>query len=347
MERDGRSLDKKTLEEFRIRAVECLLSGESPDTISRILGVRISVVYKWKRMFDANGWDALRAKPIPGRPRMTSKEIESWLAEFIRSNNPQDLGFPMALWTREYVAEVLEEHHGVSLSLAAVGKLLHRIGFTPQRPMTRAYQQKPESVEQWISQDFPAISERAQKEGAEIFFGDEAGIRSDYHSGTTWAPMGKTPVVETTGQKIRLNMISAISGTGNIRFMIRDSKDGCVNSAVFITFLESLLVGASSKIFLVLDNASIHKSAETKKYVKSVSEKLELFFLPTYSPELNPDELVWNQVKNHTLGRMSFRTKSDLGEALHNAFDSLSKTPEKICSFFRKSSTSYALPNPV
>lgn len=138
-------------------------------------------------------------------------------------------------------------------------------------------------------------------------------------------------------------MISAISSEGEIRFSIRDAKDGNVNSSVFIEFLERLLIGANSKIFLVLDNASIHHSQQTRDYVRSVSEKLELFFLPPYAPELNPDELVWNQVKNHTVGRQSFRTKKSLRDTLLDTFESLSRTPEKIRSFFQKDSTKYIM----
>lgn len=343
MKSDGREIDHKTLEAFRFRAIECLQAGESPELIARILGIHISTVYKWKRLFESGGWERLHARVISGRPRTFETQDEEWLKQFIASHNPQDLGFPIALWTRPIVKEVIEEYLGIPLSNTAVGKLLRRMGLSPQRPLSRAYEQNPETVEQWITQDFPAIRKRAQEENAQIFFGDESGIRSDYHSGTTWAPVGETPVVSSTGKSYRWNMLSAISSGGEMRFFIRDAKEGNVNSSVFIEFLERLLVGATSKIFLVLDNASIHHSQETRNYVQSVSEKLEFFFLPPYSPELNPDELLWNQVKNHTLGRQTFRTKKNLRDTLLDTFESLSAMPEKIRSFFQRDSTKYIL----
>lgn len=343
MKSDGRELDHRTLEVFRFRAIECLQAGESPELISRILGLHVSTIYKWKRLFESGGWEILQAKAISGRPHAFDKKDEEWLKSFLESNNPQDLGFTIALWTRPIIKEIIEEYLGIQLSNTSVGKLLRRMGLSPQRPLSRAYEQNPEAVEQWIAQDFPAIRKRAHEENAQIFFGDESGIRSDYHSGTTWAPVGKTPIVPSTGKSYRWNMISAISPEGEIRFLLRDAKNGTVTSSVFIEFLESLLIGATSKIFLVLDNASFHHSQETRTYVRSVSDKLELFFLPPYAPELNPDESVWNQVKHHTIGRQSFRTKKSLRDALLDTFQSLSRTPETIRSFFQKESTKYIL----
>jgi transposase len=343
MKNDGREFDHRTLEVFRFRAIECLQAGESPELIARILGLHVSTIYKWRRLFESGGWKILQAKVISGRPHTFDSKDEEWLKNFLESNNPQDLGFTVALWTRPIVKEVIEEYLGVHLSNTSVGKLLRRMGLSPQRPLSRAYEQNPEAVEQWIAEDFPAIRKRAQEENAKVFFGDESGIRSDYHSGTTWAPVGETPVVPSTGKYYRWNMISAISSEGEMRFFLRDAKEGNVNSSIFIEFLEKLLVGATSKIFLVLDNATIHHSRETRDYVCSVSDRLELFFLPPYAPELNPDELVWNQVKNHTIGKQSFRTKKSLRDALLDTFESLSQMPEKIRSFFQKDSTKYIL----
>lgn len=342
MKRDARELDHKTLEEFRFRSIECIQAGERPDLIARILGVDVSSVYKWKRLFEKGGWEALQAVPIPGRPRTLDSETEKWIAEAVSSETPQSWGFPTALRTRSIVREIIEERSAVRLSEVSAGKMLRRLGISPHRPLTRAYEQDPQAVEQWVAQDFPALRERAQAEDAQIFFGDESGFRSDYHSGTTWAPVGETPVVLSTGKSYRWNMLSAVSSRGEMQFMVRDAKEGCVNSTVFIEFLERLIVGAPAKIFLVLDNASIHHSQATRSYVRSVADRLELHFLPPYAPELNPDELVGNQVKNHTLGERAFRNKTDLQDALSDAFEALAQAPEKICSFFRKNSTRYA-----
>ena len=160
-----------------------------------------------------------------------------------------------------------------------------------------------------MAEDFPSIKKLARQENAEIFFGDESSVRSDYHSGTTWAPRGKNPIVETTGSRHKVNLISAISPRGAIRFM---ATEGNVNSSVFIEFLKRLIARASKPVFLIVDNHSVHRSAEVREFVKKTEGKLRLFYLPPYAPELNPDEHVWNYLKNHKIGRQTTKNGWDL-----------------------------------
>ena len=297
---DARSLDHKTLETLRRRAVECVQDGEHPADVARILGVKVQVVYKWLSMYRAGGWDALRAKPIPGCPRKIDEKAMKWLYETIVTKTPNQLKFEFALLTREIVRSLIRRKYDIRLSLKSVGKLLAQLCLSVQRPIRSAYGQQPSLVKKWLDTEFPKNVERAKKIRATIFFGDEAGIRSDYHAGTTWAPIGQTPVVKTTGRRVSCNMLSAISNRGDIRFMVMSGK---VHSAVFIEFLKRLLIGAKRKIFLIVDGATSHRSKMTRDFVASKKGKLELFHLPPYSPELNPDELVWNHVKNHKVGR--------------------------------------------
>jgi transposase len=238
------------------------------------------------------------------------------------------------------VQELIKREFGVSLNVITVGRLLHKLGLTPQKPKRKAYQQNEYYVLKWMAEDFKEIKKLAAKANADIFFGDESAVRSDYHSGTTWAVRGKTPIVRTTGTRHKVNLISAISPRGEMRFM---ATEGNVNAEVFIEFLKRLIANAEDPIFLVLDNSSVHRSKEVRNYVVSTNGRLRLFFLPPYSPELNPDEHFWNYLKNHNIGRQVTTNGWDLYTRVTKVMRSLQKYPEKIRSFFQHQWTKYIL----
>jgi transposase len=221
----------------------------------------------------------------------------------------------------------------IKLGLKAVGRLLCQLGLTCQKPLYKAIQKDESLVENWLEKIFPKIKERAKAEGAEIYFGDASHIRSDHHSGKTWGIRGKTPVVKTTGHRFSFSLISAISSRGLMRFMV---IEGGVNSQVFIQFLKRLIIGAKRKIFLIVDNGPSHISKKTKEFVSSLKDKLEMFFLPPYSPDLNPDELVWNHLKTNTVGRAAVTDKIDFKRKISKSMISLQRDKEKIRSFFLK-----------
>jgi len=227
----------------------------------------------------------------------------------------------------------------VRLSLTSIGRLLAQLGLTCQKPLFRAYQQNPSLVEQWLTKEYPRIRAMAKREGAEIFFEDESGVRSDFHSGTTWAPRGKTPVVRVTGQRFSLNMISAISPKGSLRFMV---VRGGVGARVFIEFLKRLMQGRRRRVFLIVDGHPSHRSKSARRYVDSLGGKLKLFFLPPYSPELNPDEFVWNDVKNNGVARTLAHGPSDLRRAVLGRLRYLQNRPKIVPSFFQAPDTWYA-----
>jgi transposase len=337
--KDARGYDHQTLEQMRIRGIESVQSGEHPADVARILGVRRQVVYKWLAMYRAGGWDAIKAKTIPGRPQRIDARAMKWIYETVVSKNPLQLKFAFALWTREMIRTLILRKFKIELSLASVGRLLAQLGLSVQRPLRAAYEQNPELVETWLKKDYPRIKARAKREGATIFFADEAGIRSDHHTGTTWGAVGQTPIVRTTGRRVSCNMISAVSAKGQMCFMV---MSGRFNAGVFIEFLKRLIAGRTQKIFLIVDGHSSHHAKKTKLFVESVKKRLELIFLPPYSPEMNPDELVWNHLKNHNIGRMIIEGKEDLVSAVRSVLHSLSKTPDKIRAFFQKPSLRYA-----
>lgn len=293
-ENDGRKLDHRTLEVLRLRAVEQVQAGAHPEDVAETLGLHRKTVYGWLAKLREGGRDALLARPVPGRPPKLSGSQIARLYALIVGRDPRQLSFAFALWTRDMVRQVIRREFGVALSVVSVGRLLRTMGLSPQRPLYRAYQQNPEAVARWKAEQFPAIRAAAKGEGATIYFADEAGIRSDYHAGTTWAPVGRTPVVRATGARFSINMLSAVSAQGALRFTVHE---GTVTAAVFIEFCKRLLHDADGPVYLVVDGHPAHRAKATTEYVASTDGRLKLFFLPGYSPELNPDEWVWKNVK--------------------------------------------------
>jgi transposase len=290
---DARTLDHKTLEAIRIRAVQQVQSGESPEVVIKALGFSRACIYNWLAAYRAGGWEALKAKRLYGRPQKLKGWQIRWVYRTVTLKSPLPLRFPFALWTRAMIRTLIWRKYRVRMSLASVGRLLAQLGLSCQRPLRKVFEQNPALAKQWVSREYPRIRAWAKREGAEILFGDESQVRSDFHAGTTWAPRGKTPVVET-GQRFSLNMISAISARGQLRFMVTGKRIG---AKVFVEFLRRLVHGWKRPIFLIMDSHPTHKAKLVKAFEKRTKGKLRLFYLPPYSPELNPDEYVWNDVK--------------------------------------------------
>jgi transposase len=339
MNTDARALTHDNLTALRQRGVAAVQEGQSPETVFRVLGISRATIYNWLALYRTGGWDALDARKRGGRkPKLDGKQI-AWVYEVVTSGNPQQYRFRFALWTSQMVGVIIHDKFGISLSRASVCRLLNQLGLSAQRPLWRAYQQDPERVERWLKDEFPAISARAKAMNAEIWFEDEAGVRSDAHAGTTWAVRGKTPIVSTTGARFGLNLISAVSRRGDFRFM---GVSGRVNAGVFITFLRRLLHGAERPIFLVVDGHPTHKAKKVQRFLETVKDRLELFFLPPYSPELNPDELVWNDLKNNGIGRKVITGPDQLRKEVLGHLRFMQKSPWLVRSFFRAPTTSYA-----
>jgi transposase len=336
---DARKLDHKTLEAIRIRAVQQVQAGESPEVVIRALGFSRACIYQWLAAYRAGGWQALKAGEIAGRPKKLTTSQIRWIHKTITGKNPLQLGFPFALWTRQMIATLIYRRFGLKFSLSSVGRLLAQLGLSCQKPLFRAWQQDSSRVDQWLKKEYPSIRAMAKRSNAEIFFEDESGVRSDFHSGTTWAPKGKTPVVRVTGQRFSLNMISAVSPKGSLRFMV---VKGGVGARVFIRFLKRLIHGRRRPVYLIVDGHPAHRAKLVKSFVESLGGKLKLFFLPPYSPELNPDELVWNDVKNNGVGRSIVNGPKDLHRVVVSRLRFLQKTPERVRSFFQAPDTRYA-----
>jgi transposase len=336
---DGRKLNHSAREAIRIRAVNRILAGESPEVIAKTLGFHRSAVYQWLKRYNADNIDGLKYKKIPGKQPTLNKAQKQKIFDIVTSKNPLQLKFAFALWTRAMVKDLILEKFAISLSEVSVGRLLHELGLTPQRPLRRAYQQNPERVDCWLKEEYPAIRKEAKAAKATIYFGDEAGVRSDYHSGTTWAPKGQTPIVRTTGSRHSLNLVSAISAKGSMRFM---TVNGKMTADLFIEFLKRLLKNQNCPVFLIVDGHPVHRSAKVKAFVEATDGRLKLFQLPAYSPELNPDEQVWNQLKNHRIGKMFIKSLDDMIKKVGSAMRSIQRSPALIMSFFQHRECLYA-----
>jgi transposase len=336
---DGRKLNHSAREAIRIRAVQRIKDGESPEVIAKTLGFHRSAVYQWLKRYEVAGIEGLKYQKIPGKQPTLSKAQKQKIFDIVTSKNPLQLKFAFALWTRAMVKDLILDKFGVSLSEVSVGRLLHELGLTPQRPLRRAYQQNPERVAYWLQEEYPTIQKEAKKAKATIYFGDEAGVRSDYHSGTTWAPKGQTPVIRTTGARHSLNLVSAVSAKGSMRFM---TVKGKMTTDRFIEFLERLLKNQKTPVFLIVDGHPVHRSDRVKTFVDSTDGRLKLFHLPSYSPELNPDEQVWNQLKNHRIGKMFIKSLDDMIEKVGSAMRSIQRSPALIRSFFKHRECCYA-----
>jgi transposase len=337
---DARRLDHATLEAMRERAVRSVQDGESPEVVARVLGIDRSTIYGWLAQYRRGGWGALKAKPLFGRPPKLDGRKVKWIYNTVTQKNPLQLKFAFALWTREMVAKLIKDKFKISLSLVSVGRLLAQLGITCQRPLHRAFERDEALVQQWLKQEYPKIRALAQREKADIYFGDAAHMRSDHHAGRTWGKRGETPVVLSTGARHRMSLISAVTSRGHMRFMIKEK--GGVNADVFIEFIRRLLIGSENKIFLIVDRGPAHIAKKTKEFVASLEGRLRLFYLPPYSPDRNPDELVWKHLKADTVGRTSIASFHDFKGKVRSSMLSLQRSPAKIRAFFQKPSLQYA-----
>lgn len=323
---------------MRQQAVKAVGRGESVTSVAAAFGVNIRTVFRWLSDFACGGQNALLAKSIPGRPPKVTSEEMRWIAETVRDKTPQQMRFEFGLWTLSLIGEVIWRQFGKRLTKPSVGRIMRILGFTPQRPLYRAWQQDPVMVEQWQTEAFPRLRAEAKKVGAMIYFADEAGVRSDYHAGTTWAPCGQTPVVKATGRRFGMNVISAVSARGDFRFMVHE---GTVTAVVFREFLKRLMAGAKQPIFLVVDGHPTHKAKLVKEYVAQQQGKLKLVYLPPYSPQLNPDEQVWGYVKSRVAKQVP-ENQVELKQFLVSALRRLQKLPWVVAGFFRHPECRYA-----
>lgn len=340
---DARSWTQAEQERVRRTAVGAVRGGMTYVAAAELFGVSESTVNGWMRRHREGGDKALLAQQRGRRPReqmVLNDRQQAQIATTIREKNPDQLHLPGFLWTREAVGELIERRYGVRLGLTALGNYLRRWGFSPQKPVRRAFEQDPEAVATWTETVYPAIAAKAKREKALILWGDEMGLRSDHAVGRSWSPKGQTPVVKGTGQRFGANVISALSNRGQLYFMV---FTGRANADLFISFLRRLLKQMEGrKVFVIVDGHPSHKAKKVTAFVTAHEELLRLYFLPPYSPELNPDELLNNDVKSNALGRRRPRTREELIADTRAHLRRRQKQPQIVANFFNEEHVRYA-----
>lgn len=338
---DFRNTSQKAQDEVRKRAVKAVLSGKTQTEVARIFGVSRSSVNIWTNKYKREGRQTLVSKKRGGAKEPKLKGYQAAIiVNRIRDRHPEQLKLPFVLWTREAVQRLICKKFNINLSLSTVGRYIKKWGMTSQKPLKRAYEQDNKAVRKWLKEEYPKIKARAKKEKAKIFWGDETGIRSDHQAGKGYSPKGKTPVIVTSAKRFRTNVISAINNSGKFAFCVFQGK---FTSKRFIDFLKRLIKHLKGeKIFLIVDNLSVHKSEEVKEFINQNISKIELFYLPTYSPELNPDELLNNDLKSNLYRAKRPTSKTEQMLMVRNKLRSIQQNPQKIKNYFKAENVRYA-----
>lgn len=340
--RDSRTLSPAAQEELRRRAVAAVLNGSSRTEVGELFGVPRQTVGLWVKAYHAGGEEALTSKRR-GRPAGAGAKLLPWqaaqVAQALRDSRPEQLKLPFYLWTRDAVVELIKRRFDVRISRWTAGRYLKKWGFTPQKPVRRAWEQNGAAVERWLKEEYPAIQRQAKKEGALLYWGDEMGLRSDHTAGRSFSPRGQTPVIIGTGQRFRCNMISAITNQGNLSFMVfRES----FTVAVFLRFLRRLIRQSDRKVYLIVDGHPVHRAKLVQAWLEKHSTRISMYRLPSYSPELNPDEMLNQDVKSNALGRQRPATVVELVKLVRSYLHSRQRLPEIVKRYFLERHVRYA-----
>jgi transposase len=339
---DMRKLAPAAQEERRRQVIGLRQSGVSYAAIAAQVGLSQTGVFDICQRFDARGEKGLISgkrgrKPDEQKLLTTAQETE--IKRLICRHMPDELGLDFALWSREAVRALIRRRYGVRLAVRTTGKYLARWGFTAQKPLRRAYEQQPAAVRDWLHHEYPAIVARARQQRGVIFWGDETGLRADDVRGRSYAPRGKTPVVRPNQRRLGLGLISAVSNRGELRWKV---LDGALKAPVLICFLQRLIKDAGRKVFLILDRLPVHRSAVVREWLVRHKAQIEVFYLPSYSPELNPDEGLNADLKQHITRKGPMRSKQALKQTAVSHMRRLAKSPAQVRSFFRQKSMRYA-----
>ncbi len=337
---DTRCLSPDAQEALRFRVVQALRGGMKKSAAARTFGVSRTSIDRWLSLVELGNINSLRSKPR-GRPKGTrlAPHEAATTVRLITDRCPDQLKLPFALWTREAVQQLLAERFGLEVSVWTVGRYLAKWNLTPQKPLRRAYERDPVAVQHWLDTEYPAIVKHAKAEKGEIHWGDQMGLRSDHQTGTSYGRRGRTPVIPGTGQRFRCNMMSTITNRGHLAFMVFKER---FTATVCIRFLRRLVRHAGRKVFLVLDRHPVHRSAKVKRWLAANAKKVALFFLPGYSPELNPDEFLNQDVKSNALGRRRPGNQTEMIAGLRSYLRSTQRQPKTVKSYFQADPVLYA-----
>jgi transposase len=340
---DARKLPRDAQDEMRRQAMRMREELNLPwKEIARVVGVNVSTVIGWSKRFQREGVVGLKSK-TRGRRYLSGRTltlVQEWqLRSVIVGENPKQMSLPYALWNRRAVMQLVKVLFDIDMPIRTVGEYLLRWGYTPQRPIKRALEQNLVKVEQWMNETYPTIAARAKAEGAVIYWGDETAVAEDGHWLRGYAPAGQTPVLAAPSKRHGLSMISAISNQGLVRF---EFIEEAMNTELFIGFMEKLVADSSQKVFLILDNLKVHHAKKVTAWLEEHQARIEVFYLPPYSPEINPDEYLNRDFK--TVLRTSDRAKSKnvLLQKAQAFMQFLMETPDRVRTYFGHTAVKYA-----
>jgi transposase len=343
MNTDARKLSTEQQELLRQQAIRLRLKGKTFREIGQLLNVHPDTVGRWYQRYEAGGKAALtvQKRGPKNKPRRLTEAQEQRVIEAVKDQMPDQYKLGFALWTRRAIAQLIKQFWGIDIPVRTLGDYLKRWGFSPQKPLKKAWEQNPTRVDAWLKEEYPQIKARAKAENAQIFWGDETGIKNTTQHGRSYAPIGKTPVQPLPAKRVSLNMISAITNQGTVRFMLYESM---MNAKVLIKFLRALIESTPGKVFLILDNLRVHHAKIVKRWLakKPVKRYLEVFFLPAYSPELNPDEYLNCDLKNMVHSGPAVRSIDDLKKRTRSCMLTLQRRPERVKTYFRAGHILYA-----
>ena len=335
---DARSLPREVLEEKRRQAHQLRKRGMTRAEIGEIVGVHADTVGRWLKL-PSRQLKVNRGGRKKGEGRRLTQAQEDRLRKLITDKAPDQLKLDYALWTRKAVMELIEQETGMRMPIRTVGEYLKRWGFTPQKPVKRAYEQNPKAVQRWLDEDYPAIKAKAKEEKAEIYWGDETGVRSDGQHERGYAPKGQTPVIRLNAKRTSTNMISAITNQGKVRFRV---FEGSMNADILIDFCKRLIKSSNRKVYLILDNLRVHHAKVFKRWLSEHEDEIEVFYLPSYSPELNPDEYLNCDLKAGVHSGKPARDKKQLKKKVISHMRMLQKKPGRVAKYFEHSKIRYA-----
>jgi transposase len=339
---DMRSLSREARHERRVQVIRLRKAGHTLEQIATQTGLSRTGVFNICQRHEAGGAAALKDAPggrRTGEKRLLTAAQEKVMREFIVDKTPDQMKMPYALWSRAAVARLVYERLDIRLPVRTAGLYLKRWGFTPQKPMKKAYEQSPAAVKKWLQEAYPVIAANAKAEGAEIHWGDETGLRSDDVRGRSYAPQGQTPVVRVNNKRHGLSVISTVTNKGTMRWKI---FDGALNADILIDFMKRLVRDAGRKVYLILDNLRVHHSKPVKQWLAEHASEIEVFYLPSYSPELNPNEMANADLKQAVTKAAPARSKLHLVKATAGHLRSVQRQPERVKSYFEHEPVRYA-----
>lgn len=337
---DGRKIPDGVMYYVRAMAVNAVrVLGQSPEAIAKAYNFNRACIYRWLRQYDEGGFEALESDMPPGAQPLVTGEMDEWLKQTVLDKSPADFGYDTNLWTCRILAGLLEKGFGVTVSESAVRLHLKGLGLSPQKPEYRDAERDEREIGYFLDVKFPKIQRLAKKTGADIGFQDESGVGVMTRRGKTWGVRGETPVVKACMKRGGYNVLSVVTAEGEMRYSI---KEGGINGEVFTGFLEFLIRGRERPLILLADHATFHRSKPVRDFVRAHRTQLRIFFLPKRAPEMNPDEQVWNEVKNNRIGKQPVKDRQDLKKRLRSALASLQKSAKRVISFFQLPDTRYA-----